>query len=262
MNISRSPQTVNLSSAVFAPAVPPVLSESDLRIQLAAAYRLIDRFGMADLIYTHLTVRLPGETPTFLINPFGLMFHEITASSLVKVDLDGNILEDNGYPVNPAGFVIHSAIHMAREDVTCVMHTHSRYGMAVSTLECGLLPITQFSLQFHGLVAYHDYEGLALDLEERERLIADLGDKPVMILRNHGLLTTGHTIPEAFFLMYYLEKSCEVQITAQSANAPLITPSPAVCDRTVQQLTVENMGQLEWAALIRLLDRDDPSYRH
>lgn len=237
------------------------LTEQELRVQLAAAYRLIDHFDMTDLIYTHVSVRLPGEEPVFLINPFGLMFHEITASSLVKVDIDGNILEDNGYAINPAGFVIHSAVHAAREDTACVMHTHSRYGMAVSTLECGLLPVTQFALQFYDRVTYHTYEGLALDLAERERLVRDLGDRQVMILRNHGILTAGRTIPEAFYLLYYLEKSCEVQILAQSAGTPLVHPPAEVCDRTAQQYAWNNVGELEWQALTRLLDRKDPSYQ-
>jgi ribulose-5-phosphate 4-epimerase/fuculose-1-phosphate aldolase len=237
------------------------LTETELRIQLAATYRLIDRLGLTDLIYTHISVRLPGAEPTFLINPFGLLFSEVTASSLVKVDLEGNILEDNGYPVNPAGFVIHSAIHAAREDVGCVIHTHSRYGMAVSTLACGLLPITQFSMQFYNQVAYHDYEGVALDLEERQRLVADLGDRKVMILRNHGLLTAGTTIPEAFYLLYYLEKSCEIQLLAQSAGTPLVTPAPDVCQKVTQQLPLNGVGQLEWKALVRRLDQTDPSYR-
>ncbi|HEY9647581.1 MAG TPA: class II aldolase/adducin family protein [Chroococcidiopsis sp.] len=257
----KTQSTIDLSFQTYTKPAQADLTEAELRVQLAAAYRLVARFGMSDLIYTHISVRLPGDEPTFLINPFGLMFHEITASSLVKIDVDGNILEDNGYPVNPAGFVIHSAIHMARHEVGCVMHTHSRYGMAVSMLECGLLPVSQFSLQFHNRVAYHHYEGLALDLGERDRLIADLGDKPVMILHNHGLLTAGATVPEAFYLLYYLEKSCEVQITAQSAGVPLIYPSEAVCDRTVQQYGWNNVGELEWAALTRLLDREDPSYR-
>jgi ribulose-5-phosphate 4-epimerase/fuculose-1-phosphate aldolase len=252
---------VDLSFQTYTAPTRTDLSERELRVQLAAAYRLIDRYGMSDLIYTHISVRLPGEEPNFLINPFGLMFNEITASSLVKVDLNGNILEDNGYPINPAGFVIHSAVHAAREDVLCVMHTHSRYGMAVSALECGLLPITQFALQFYDQVAYHNYEGLALELEERERLIADLGNKQVMILRNHGLLTAGQSIPEAFYLLYYLEKSCEVQILAQSAGSPIAYPSEEVCDRTAKQFGWTNTGELEWIALTRMLDREDPSYR-
>ena len=238
------------------------LSERELRIQLAAAYRLIAQFKMTDLISTHLSVRLPGPEHHFLINPYGMMFHEITASSLVKIDLEGNILGDSKWSINPAGFVIHSAIHAAREDLTCVLHTHTRYGMAVSALECGLLPVSQFAMQFYNRVAYHDYEGVALELDERERLVRDLGDKKAMILRNHGLLTAGRTIPEAFYLMYYLDRSCEVQITAQSAGTKLVIPPHSVCEHSALQQQSDNLGELEWSALTRMLDREDPSYRH
>lgn len=236
-------------------------NEQELRVQLAAAYRLIDHFGMADLIYTHLSARIPGHTPAFLINPYGLLFSEITASSLVKVDINGRILEENGYDVNPAGFVIHSAIQAARQDICCVIHTHSRYGIAVSAQEKGLLPLSQFSMQFYNRVAYHDYEGVSLELDERERLVTDLGDRHTMILRNHGLLTVGKTIPEAFYLMYYLEKSCEMQILAQSAGAPLILPPPEVCEKAARQLEIDGLGELEWPALLRMLDKIDPSYQ-
>ncbi|MBE9178945.1 class II aldolase/adducin family protein [Oculatella sp. LEGE 06141] len=257
-------QKIDLALQSYSPEVELSLSERELRIQLAAAYRLIDKFQMSDLIYTHISVRLPGPENHFLINPYGLLFREVTASSLVKVDLDGNIVGESEWPVNPAGFVIHSAIHSAREDLFCVVHTHTRYGMAVSALECGLLPISQFALQFYNRVAYHDYEGVSLDLDERSRLVNDLGDKKVMIMRNHGLLTAGRTIPEAFSLMFYLNRSCEVQITAQSSGAPLIIPSPDVCEHSAAQQNIDdvNFGQLEWSALIRMLDREDSSYRH
>lgn len=238
------------------------LSERELRIQLAAAYRLIAQFKMTDLISTHLSVRLPGPEHYFLINPYGMMFHEITASSLVTIDLNGNIIGDSEWPVNPAGFVIHSAIHAAREDLTCVFHTHTRYGMAVSALKCGLLPVSQFAMQFYNRVAYHDYEGVSLELDERERLVRDLGDKQVMILRNHGLLTAGRTIPEAFYLMHYLDRSCEVQITAQSAGTELMVPPHSVCEHSALQQQSEHLGELEWPALIRMLDREDTSYRN
>lgn len=244
------------------PKAKPELSERELRVQLAAAYRLLAKFKMTDLISTHLSVRLPGPEHHFLINPFGMMFHEITASSLVKIDLQGNILGDSEWLVNPAGFVIHSAIHAAREDLTCVFHTHTRYGVAVSALECGLLPISQFAMQFYNRVAYHDYEGVSLELDERERLVEDLGDKKVMILRNHGLLTAGRTIPEAFYLMYYLDRSCEVQITAQSSGANLVIPPESVCEHSALQQDIEELGELEWSALTRMLDREDPSYRN
>lgn len=252
---------VNLALQSYVPKAKQELLERELRIQLAAAYRLVDRFRMSDLIYTHISVRLPGPNNHFLINPYGLMFNEITASSLVKVDINGNIIGGSDYAINPAGFVIHGAIHAARKDLHCVMHTHTRYGMAVSALECGLLPISQFAMQFYQRVAYHHYEGLSLDLDEQPRLVQNLGDKKVMILRNHGLLTAGHTIPEAFILMYYLERSCEVQITAQSSGSPLIIPAEAVCEKSANQQDLEDLGELEWSALIRILDREDPSYR-
>lgn len=252
---------IDLTLQSYLPQAKAELSEAELRVQLAAAYRLIDKFRLSDLIYTHISVRLPGPEHHFLINPYGLMFHEITASSLVKIDLEGRIVGHSDWPVNPAGFVIHSAIHAARKDLICVLHTHTRYGMAVSALGCGLLPISQFALQFYNRVAYHDYEGVALALDERVRLVADLGDKQVMILRNHGLLSAGQTIPEAFILMFYLERACEVQITAQSTGAELIVPPATVCEHSAEQQDLEDLGQLEWPALLRLLDREDPSYR-
>ncbi|HEY9643193.1 MAG TPA: class II aldolase/adducin family protein [Coleofasciculaceae cyanobacterium] len=256
-------QSIDLTIQSCMPPAPPVLDEHTLRVQLAATYRLIDKFGMSDLVDTHISVRLPGEE-AFLFNPYGMMFHEITASSLIKVDLQGNTVEQGDGIANPAGFVIHSAIHAARQDITCVLHTHSRYGTAVSLLECGLLPVSQFALQFYQQVSYHDYEGVSLELAERQRLVADLGDRKVMIMRNHGLLTLGRTLPEAFILMYYLEKSCEIQILAQSSGSQLITPPAAVCAKSAQQqdINMENLGQLQWGALLRLLDRDDPSYRN
>ncbi|MCU0570846.1 MAG: class II aldolase/adducin family protein [Oculatellaceae cyanobacterium Prado106] len=257
-------QSIALDLQSYLPQADEHSSEPELRVQLAAAYRLIDRFKMSDLIYTHISVRIPGPQPHFLINPYGLMFHEITASSLVKIDLEGNIVGDSEWSVNPAGFVIHSAIHAARQDLHCVLHTHTRHGMAVSTLECGLLPLTQFSLQFYNRVAYHRYEGVSLEMEERDRLVADLGDKKVMILQNHGLLTAGRTIPEAFILMFYLDRACEVQIAAQSTGTPLVMPSAQVCEHSAQQQDIEmaNLGQLEWSALMRMLDQEDSSYRN
>lgn len=253
-------QKVN-SLPTFLPETSPQPTEQELRVHLAAAYRLIEKFRMADLICTHLSARLPSEGE-FLLNPYGLMFNEITASSLVKVDLAGNGIGDNAYPVNPAGFVIHAGILAARPDVGCVVHTHSRYGMAVSALECGLLPISQIALQFYNQVAYHNYEGVSLDLDEQTRLAADLGDKKVMILRNHGLLTVGRTVAEAFILAYYLEKACEIQILAQSAGSPLIELAPAVCARSAAQQEGEDLVHLQWAALLRSLDREDVSYRN
>ena len=173
-------------------------TEQRLREELAACYRLIAHFRMTDLIFTHISVRLPGPEHHFLINPYGLMFDEITASSLVKIGLDGRAVEDSPHLVNPAGFVIHSALHAARADAQCVLHTHTRAGCAVAALACGLLPVNQISMEFYGRVAYHDYEGIALDLAEQKRLVADMGDKSVLMLRNHGLLTVGASVAPAF----------------------------------------------------------------
>lgn len=247
-------------------------TEQSLRQELAACYRLIAHFRMSDLIFTHISLRLPGPEHHFLINPYGLLFDEITASSLVKIDLQGRPVEATPHPVNPAGFVIHSAIHAAREDARCVLHTHTRAGCAVAALECGLLPLNQMSMEFYGKVAYHAYEGIALDMDEQRRLVADLGDKPVMILRNHGLLTTGRSVAEAFLRMYYLEKACEIQLAAQSAGQVMLPPAE-VCRHTERQFNDPGRGlkqgeladadalQLAWAALLRMLERVAPDYR-
>lgn len=242
--------------------------ERSLRIDLAACYRLIARFRMTDLVFTHISVRVPGPEHHFLINPYGLMFEEITASSLIKIDLDGRPVGPTRYRVNPAGFVIHSAIHAAREDAQCVLHTHTRAGVAVSCLKDGLLPLNQFALQFHGRVGYHDYEGIAQQLDEQPRLVRDLGDNDVMILRNHGLLSVGRTVGEALLRMYYLERACEVQIAAQSTGAALVLPSLEVCAYVEQQYngaacdpSEDDWIDLAWTALIRTLDREDPGYR-
>jgi len=239
-------------------------SERETRIALAACYRLIAHFGMDDLIYTHISARVPGEPGHFLINPFGMMFHEITASSLVKIDHEGAVVEDSPYPVNKAGFVIHSAVHMARPEVHCVLHTHTRAGVAVSCLEEGLLHINQHSAMFYDRVAYHDYEGIALDLDERSRLVRDLGDKPAMVLRNHGLLTAGHSVEEAFVTMYYLEQSCRIQIDLMATGGKLTRLSDNVARHTAEQFAQSPTpcGEREWPALRRLLDAKDPSYRN
>ncbi|WP_425349555.1 class II aldolase/adducin family protein [Mongoliimonas terrestris] len=235
------------------------------RVELAACYRLLAHFRMTDLIYTHATVRVPGEPGRFLINPYGWRWDEITASSLVKIDVDGNKVEDRPERVNPAGFTIHSAVHMSRHDAACVIHTHTRAGMAVSALKDGLLPISQIAMQYHGRVGYHAYEGIALDLDERERIVADLQDKPVLILRNHGLLTVGRTVAEAFSHMFYVNMACEVQIAAQSTGAELDVPPLAVAERVGRQF--DQMAyddgdlMLEWAAHLRLLDTLDPGYK-
>ncbi len=251
--------------------------EWQTRVELAACYRLVARHGMSDLIYNHITARVPGEDGRFLINPFGLMYEEITASSLFKIDIEGKVIErpDLPYEINHAGYVIHSAIHAARHDLSCVLHTHTRAGMAVSVMACGLLPATQGALRFHGRLAYHDFEGPAVNEAERDRLVADLGDKDVMILRNHGLIACGRSIPETFLLMNRLEFACKVQVDFMAANTPLHMPSPevmaltarvlappTVTDRTGSEASLGNWnGQREWSALLRQLDRDSPTYR-
>jgi len=234
--------------------------EREARVHLAAAYRLVDRFGMTDLIYNHISLRIPGREHHFLINPWGLMYREITASSLVKIDLDGNVVGENAWPVNPAGFVIHSAVHRARPEVNCVIHTHTPYGAAVAAIDSGLLPISQFAMRFYGRVAYHDYEGLAVSEEERDRLAEDLGNNAVMILRNHGLLTTGRTVGEAFVSMDYLERACRIQIEAQSTGANIVIPPRDVCEMAANQFGPEE-HERAWPALLRMLDELDPSYK-
>jgi ribulose-5-phosphate 4-epimerase/fuculose-1-phosphate aldolase len=236
--------------------------ERETRIALAACYRLIAHYGMDDLIYTHISARVPGHADHFLINPFGMMFHEVTASSLVKIDHHGKIVEDNGHPVNEAGFVIHSAVHMARPEINCVLHTHTRAGVAVSCLEGGLMHMSQHSAMFYGRVAYHDYEGIALDTDERSRLVRDLGEKPAMILRNHGLLTAGRSVPEAFVLMYYLEQCCRTQIDLMGSGGKVTRLSDNVLQHTAQQFAGIPGGDREWPALTRLLDAKDPSYKN
>ena len=199
-------------------------AERDLRVQLAAAYRIFDHLGWCELIYGHISMRVPGPEHHFLINPYGLRYDEITASGLVKIDLDGNLVEPSEYSFNPAGFVIHSAIHEHREDAHCVMHTHTRAGMAVAALECGLLPVSMNGMSFHGNLAYHDFEGSMLLLEEREKLAGDLGSADALILRNHGLLSVGRTIAEAFLYLYRLESACRVQLRRHGLR-PAAVPS-------------------------------------
>ena len=234
------------------------------RVDLAAAYRLVAIYGWDDLIFTHISARVPGPEHHFLINPYGMMFEEITASSLVKVDLDGKIVSESPYIINPAGFTIHSAVHAAREDALCVMHLHTDYGIAVSAQKDGLLPISQQSLFPLASLAYHVYEGLALNEEEKPRLVQDLGNKNNMILRNHGLLTVGRTVAEAFLSMYILERACKIQILAQSAAGELVSVSEPIIERVAGQLGVVTVGQgaqLTWPGLLRKLDRLDRSYQ-
>ena len=240
-------------------------AERELRTQLAAAYRLVDHFGWTELIYGHLTARVPGPDHHFLINPYGLNYDEITASNLVKIDLDGNKVAPSDYGVNYAGFVIHSAVHMAKSDVNrVVFHTHTRAGMAVAALEEGLQPISMTSTQFYDDIAYHDYEGVSLYLDERERLLESLGDRKAMILRNHGLLVVGRSVPEAFLNLYRLERACQVQIDAQAAgNVRKIGGNVAAKSRgdLEHSATDKPKGDLEFAALMRKMDKIDPSYR-
>ena len=234
-------------------------AEWEARIDLAAAYRLVALYKWDDLVFTHITLRLPDADDQFLINPYGLFFDEITASSLVKIDLQGRKVQDSPFEVNPAGFVIHSAIHAARHDARCVMHTHTLNGVAVSAQRAGLLPISQHSMFTLGSLGYHDFEGPALNDDEKPRLVADLGDKSSLILRNHGLLTVGETVSDAFVAMYYLEASCTIQVRAQAGGGELIPVPKEVLDQAVSRT---RQGPRVWPGLLRRLDRLDPSYKN
>ncbi|MDM0020341.1 class II aldolase/adducin family protein [Variovorax saccharolyticus] len=243
-------------------------AEWQARVDLAACYRLVEFYGMADMIANHISARVPGEDGAFLINAYGMMYEEITASSLVKVDHDGNVLSkpdfgDLGYGINKAGYVIHSAVHAARPEVACVIHTHSWASMAVSSLECGLLPLTQTAMRFLK-VGYHAYEGVVLDTAEQASLVADLGQSEALILRNHGALVVGNTVGEAFNWMHRLELACRSQLAAMACNSPLQAVPPAVLEATwknYQPGTRRPYGVMEWPALLRKLDRMDPGYR-
>jgi ribulose-5-phosphate 4-epimerase/fuculose-1-phosphate aldolase len=237
--------------------------EWQIRVDLAACYRLVAMYGWSDLVFTHISARIPGPEHHFLINPYGLMFDEITASSLVKVDQQCNKLIDSPFPVNPAGFVIHSAVHEAREDVQCVLHTHTRAGVAVSAQQCGVLPISQQSTFVLGSLAYHTYEGVAFRDEEKPRLQADLGNANFLMLRNHGLLVAGKTIADAFLSMYTFESTCQIQIAAQ-AGGELVQVEPRIVQGVAQAMRVQTGGlggAFAWPALMRKLDRVDQSYK-
>lgn len=239
-------------------------AERQLRIDLAACYRLVAMFGWDDLIFTHISARVPGPEHHFLINPYGMMFDEITASSLVKVDLHGQKVVASPYEVNPAGFTIHSAIHAAREDAQCVLHVHSVNGVAVSAQAEGLLPLSQHAMFVLSSLAYHDYEGVALEDDEKPRLVRDLGSRRSLILRNHGLLTVGRSVAEAFVAMYFLETSCMIQVRAMSGGQRLRQIPPAIVDGAQAQwekVTRGAGGGLAWPALLRRLERTDPGYR-
>ena len=255
-----------LGSESWAPA-PMSNQERSLRVDLAAAYRLVDHFGWCELIYGHLTAHVPGPEPHFLINPYGLNYDEVTASNLVKIDVDGKVVEPTRHPVNEAGFVIHSAIHMLSDEHNrVVMHTHTRAGMAIAALKEGLLPVSMGATAFYDDIAYHEYEGPSLYLDERERLQKSLGDKKSLILRNHGLLTVGRTVAEAFIRLYRLERACQVQLDAGAAGTlnildkELAGRSGRDVNRFMEQ---ENtFGQLEFDALMRKIDKVDDTYRH
>lgn len=257
------------TNAGTGPAVHAGMADAEwqVRVDLAAAYRLVALYGWDDLIFTHLSARVPGPGHHFLINPYTLMFEEITASSLVKIDVDGNKIDDTPAPVNAAGFTIHSAIHMAREDAQAVLHLHTPHGQAVSAMREGLLPYTQTAMIAHHDVAYHDYEGIATNLDERERLVADLGTKNSMLLRNHGTLTVGSSVGEAFVRMYFLERACETQVMMLAAGHDRLNEPPeGVANVVRDQVSGPEMSmaaeRLAWPALLRKLDRIDPSFRN
>jgi ribulose-5-phosphate 4-epimerase/fuculose-1-phosphate aldolase len=257
-----------------------------LRVELAACYRLVAQYGMTDLIYNHITARVPGPEHHILINAYGMLYEEVSASSLIKVDLAGNIVDtaEHGYSVNAAGYIIHSAVHEAREDAQCVIHTHTPAGIAVSAMQEGLLALSQTAMRFHGRIAYHDYEGPAFNRGEKGRLVDHLGKHNAMILRNHGLLVCAPSVPQAFNLIYWLEQACRIQVETLSCQRPLHPPASQVVERTAEalsgmEITLDNeaatnphlrqgaqqagsgYGLLEWPALLRALDRRDSSYR-
>lgn len=239
-------------------------AEWEARVDLAACYRLADLFGFSDIVWNHITARLPG-TEHFLINRFGLRFDEVTASNLVVLDMDGSIVDrgagSTAEDVNRTGFIIHSAVHAARSDVCCVMHSHTDAGMAVSVLSDGLLPMIQDALPLYNRVSYHDYEGLAVDRGERARLAENLGGNKAMILRNHGLLTCGESVGEAFMTMYYLERACRVQMQVLGSGRPYRLPGAELCERAARQYADFPYGRYEWPALLRLADEKSPGFR-
>lgn len=261
-----------MSAAIPTPSRPLHMPETewDARVALAACYRLVAKLGIDDLIYNHISLRIPGTRDEFLINPYGMLFDEITASSLVRINLQGEKLDDSPHEVNVAAFVIHGAIHQGREDAACVLHTHSDASIAVSAQRHGLLPLSQFAMRFYQRQAFHDYEGVAIDMDEQARIIRDMGEHRVMLMRNHGVLTLGRTPGEAFMLLYYFERAARIQLSMQAAVAggagEIVTPPAEVCEKAARQFW-ENQGDIlipgerEWPALIRQLDRIDTSYR-
>jgi ribulose-5-phosphate 4-epimerase/fuculose-1-phosphate aldolase len=254
-----------------APSVRDRVSDAEwkVRTDLAACYRLVARYGMSDLIYNHITAKVPGEAKHFLINPFGLLYTEMTASCFYTLDLEGNIVDKPAgafgeFPVNRAGFMIHSAVHGARPDLHCVMHTHTRAGMAVSTMKHGLLPLTQTAMRFHGAIGFHDYEQPTMDMGERERIARDLGPHDALVLRNHGLVGCGRSVRDAWNLMYWLETACKVQVDALASGAELTYPSPELAREMARRYGPDgkvDFAPMEWPALLRQLDREDASYK-
>jgi ribulose-5-phosphate 4-epimerase/fuculose-1-phosphate aldolase len=257
---------MNATETLSIPSLRDLVSpqEWETRVDLAACYRLVAHFGWSDLVFTHITARIPGADGQFLINPYGMMFDEVTASSLLKIDRSGNKLDTSPFPVNPAGFLIHSAVHSARHDVQCVLHVHSLNGVAVSAQREGVLPLSQQSMFVLSSIAYHEYEGVALHDEEKSRLIADLGSKSFLMLRNHGLLTVGATIADAFLAMYIFEAACTIQVRALAGNKELVSIDSALV-RTAQEqsrvVTGSLGGRLAWPGLLRKIDRIDASYK-
>lgn len=257
---------MNAAAPLDIPSVRDRVSpeEWQVRVDLAACYRLVAAFGWSDLVFTHVTARVPGGGHEFLINPYGLSFDEVTASSLVKIDLHGNKLDNSPFRVNPAGFTIHSAIHEARDDAHCVLHTHTVNGCAIAAQEAGVLPISQASIFVLNSLAYHDYEGVALNDDEKPRLVADMGDKTYLMLRNHGLLTVGRSIADAFLSMYNFESACAIQVRAMAGGTPLRLIAGPIIENAMnqaRQVTQSQYGALAWPALLRKLEREDPSYR-
>ena len=260
-----STSTAEAATAKFK-TIQLVPGEAELRVQLAAAYRMVEHFGWNESIYGHLTVRVPGPERHFLINPFGLRYGEVTASNLVKITLEGEIVGRAEWPVNAAGYAIHGAIHKAAPDAHCVMHTHSPAGMAVAALECGLLPISLDATLFHGMVGYHDYEGAVVSEDEKARLVQDLGRNRALILRNHGLVTVGRTIAEAFLYLHRLETACKTQVDALAMNSALVQVPDEVCEKSLREidafsLHANDIGALEFQAFMRMLDQTDAGYR-
>jgi ribulose-5-phosphate 4-epimerase/fuculose-1-phosphate aldolase len=237
--------------------------EWQARVELAAAYRLVAHYGWTHLINNHISLRVPGTEDQFLINPYGLLYEQVTASNLVKIDVDGKILDETPYQVNQAGFVIHSAIHMGRRDLHAILHTHTVAGQAVSALDCGLLMLNQSAMRFYKRIGYHEFEGVARDLDERERIVADLGEHKCLIMKHHGLLTAGVNVGEAFNLMYYLEKSCETQMMVLAANQPYSLPSEASCEKSARIFWGNGrVHDRDWPALMQLAESIDPSFRN